>query len=771
MRRSKWCLYIAIFFIWMPLCASQRIDHLRSKYHSSHGVSHIHSAIQLAEEFLPSNPDSAFYYATRAYELSLKKNKKELTGKALYAMGTSQSARGKYHEASDYLLRSYTLLQAQKHNSVAQKCLKALVENYKTLQDTSRQAQYAQEYLDFAHSCNDTLAHLDALHHLTHCSLLHHDYETGLGLLYEQLHLLPPDATFQRWEIELQLAELYYQIEAYDNAEEHLEHVVQASRMTADKEFVRRCFSLRAKTAFAQQNVEYALQYARITLEYSHTAAQRAQTLIFLVEIALHDNDLNAASTYLQQAQNEIKTAPDLEQQAHIARLQARVAIASGSTAQAIQHYRNSAERYMQAQMHPEELEMQLAIVDLQLKSSPHQVRAVMLDDLITRATLLDDVSLIGQAYQLRYRYYMHSNPVRALDDINEYSMWVDSLRVLNSQKHLANMEVLHRSESQQQELQRLIYTAELNDAKLTRQNTKRNIVISVIAIIMVLSAFILLRYREKRKQDLAITENNLLLTRQHNELQKITTQQEVLVKDLERLNATKTKFFSIISHDLKNAFHSLRTGSKLLSSNIGELDNETITLLSHELKSSSEKVYTLLENLLQWAASQLGSLTVEPRNIEVNGLVEEIFARLEPYAQKKGIELKNRVPFHEYVYADENMMRSVIENLLYNALKFCTIADTITVDMTCRETCCRITVADTGIGIDKETMDKLFRLDHHITTPGTNKEKGSGLGLIVCSEFVHKNKGRIWLESALDEGTTVYVELPRSNNEVVCED
>jgi signal transduction histidine kinase len=771
MIRTMEYLFLAIFFCWMPLHANQTESHLLKTYQTARGMAKVNAAIHLAESFSNTHPDSAFFYANQAYKLSVTTHRKKNIAIALQEMGSAKSAMGEYHEAAEYFQRAYTLLRALKQEAAAEQSLKALVHTYAALKDTSNCIHYAQVYLELAASLQDSLNQIEALHYLTDCSLGQKDYGAALSYLYDQLRMLPQDAGMQRWETEYRLAEFYYHICAYDEADKQLATVIRSSSLSGEVNFLSKCFALRSATALAQQKDEVAAQFANISLEYAQTPSEKRNALMLLAQASLSGAKLKSASNALTQLSELSESLPEPKIKAQIASLQGQLALQQQDITHAMNHYNVASKHYSQAKMRPEELEMQIAISELRFAHYPGSTKAHWLDALVTAALSTGKIDLIKRAYKLRYQFYKTISPKRALDDINEYRLWADSLYTLNSNTQLHNAEILHKTESQQQELQRLSYAAELNDIKLTQQATRRKIIMIIVAMVGVFSGYVLLRYRAKRRQDILITESNMQLTRKHAELQRITSQQEALVKELELLNATKTKFFSIISHDLKNAFHSLRTGCRLLSSDIGDLDNATITLLSHELKSSSEKVYKLLENLLQWAASQLGSLAVNPQEIVIQRIIDEVFDLLDPFAQKKGVSLENRVDDTVRICVDANMFRSVIENLVYNALKFCNMSDSITIGVTCDETCCRISVTDTGIGMDQETMEKLFRLDQHITTPGTGQEKGSGLGLILCSEFVHKNKGKIWLDSTLGQGTTVYIELPRHCNEEACDE
>lgn len=232
--------------------------------------------------------------------------------------------------------------------------------------------------------------------------------------------------------------------------------------------------------------------------------------------------------------------------------------------------------------------------------------------------------------------------------------------------------------------------------------------------------------------------------------------------KNLLELNKTKDKFFSIISHDLKNPFNQIIGFSELLVKTIEKQDIEKSTRFANFILESSKSAYKLLENLLEWSRSQTGKIEYNPEKIYPRGIIVETFGLLENIAKEKKIELFNEIPDNLTVHADLNMITTVIRNLVSNAIKFSNLNGKIKIYHTAIENnYIEITVEDNGIGIKAEVIDKLFKIDTNLTTVGTNQEKGTGLGLILCKEFVEKNKGEIYVESQENQGSKFKFTLP----------
>jgi two-component system, sensor histidine kinase and response regulator len=231
----------------------------------------------------------------------------------------------------------------------------------------------------------------------------------------------------------------------------------------------------------------------------------------------------------------------------------------------------------------------------------------------------------------------------------------------------------------------------------------------------------------------------------------------------LRELNATKDKFFSIISHDLKNPFNSILGLSNLLVEQIKEKDYEGIEQYAGIIQKASTRVYELLVNLLDWSRSQTGRMEFSPEYIELAALIKEVTELLNDSAQQKSITIIKQFPRNMLVFADNAMISTILRNLISNAIKFSHPGGQIVISADKNPDELTISISDNGVGIKKETEGKLFRIDENYTSLGTQNEKGTGLGLILCKEFIDKHGGRIWVESESGKGSTFYFAIPQS--------
>lgn len=253
------------------------------------------------------------------------------------------------------------------------------------------------------------------------------------------------------------------------------------------------------------------------------------------------------------------------------------------------------------------------------------------------------------------------------------------------------------------------------------------------------------------------------LLARVKNHLDLINSKRkiELQASELKQANGLKDKMFSVISHDLRSPISSIKLALDFISKGFlkpgEELYNETIK----DLVKTTDEAYVLLENLLGWAKSQSNILKVVPETLELKSLANSVAGLLRLNCENKKIKIENNIPEGITVFADLQMVQSVIRNLLSNALKFTPENGFIEMSAVEKDLEVEISVKDSGVGISELNLKKILDPEESVQTIGTNKEAGSGLGLLLCKDFVEKNGGEIWVESELGKGSTFTFTLP----------
>ncbi len=231
---------------------------------------------------------------------------------------------------------------------------------------------------------------------------------------------------------------------------------------------------------------------------------------------------------------------------------------------------------------------------------------------------------------------------------------------------------------------------------------------------------------------------------------------------NLREMNASKDKFFNIIAHDLRSPFSSILGFSNLLEEQMREKDYEGIEEYVSYIHKSANHAMTLIENLLDWSRSQTGKMEFKPEYIDLKDILDESLLSLNDAATQKSITLKTNMDKNVPVIADMTMTGIVFRNLISNAIKFSHPGGEVYISAEQKPEEIIISVRDKGVGIRKEDITKLFRIDTNHTTLGTKREKGTGLGLMLCKELIEKHEGKIWVESEEGKGSVFYFTLPK---------
>lgn len=243
----------------------------------------------------------------------------------------------------------------------------------------------------------------------------------------------------------------------------------------------------------------------------------------------------------------------------------------------------------------------------------------------------------------------------------------------------------------------------------------------------------------------------------------------ELIIKEknmeLHELNVTKDKFFSIIAHDLKSPLSGFLGITQIMAEGSEKMKLEEFHSLGKSLHESANNVYSLLENLLEWSRMQRGLIEFNPENLDLYFATEETLANIHEFSNQKGVQILNSIPKNTTIYADLQMLNSVLRNLLSNSIKFSNNGNLVEIGFDGSDkNNNRIFIKDSGIGMKKELMDRLFQMDQKVTRRGTGGETSTGLGLLLCKEFIDRHQGKIWVESKENTGSCFWISLPISN-------
>jgi signal transduction histidine kinase/tetratricopeptide (TPR) repeat protein len=335
----------------------------------------------------------------------------------------------------------------------------------------------------------------------------------------------------------------------------------------------------------------------------------------------------------------------------------------------------------------------------------------------------------------------------KALEFRDQYVLVNDFIQHDRSERQLLEIQNRYIIDKKQLEIEKLDSIRIAKEKELATQEKFRQFLIALIALAVAVAVLTIILYIVKQRSTRMLRITN----------EKVKEQNLQLVE----LNATKDKFFSIISHDLKGPLNSLTSFSSLLINHTDSLSKDEIKMLAKDLDKSLKNLFALLENLLEWSRSQTGNIEFKPEQFDLAALLQQNSELLSQQAQTKNITIHINNDKPAPVTAHRHSINTVIRNLVSNAIKFTPQAGTITLGVKQDLGLVTVSIADTGVGMTPEVMEKLFRIDTKHTTKGTADEKGTGLGLILCRDFVEKNGGTIWVESNEGKGSVFYFTVP----------
>jgi signal transduction histidine kinase len=377
------------------------------------------------------------------------------------------------------------------------------------------------------------------------------------------------------------------------------------------------------------------------------------------------------------------------------------------------------------------------------------------LEEALELAVQINARIVICENYLFRARLFKETGDFqKSLLNYELYDAYNDSIFNTDARENIAKLQVRHNRENQLSELELLQKDNDIRKLNIIRQRSYLAYLVglAILTALFVIAVHGLYRYRKK-----------LNLNLQEKTFQLEVANQELAITEvnLQRLNSTKDKFFSIIAHDLKNPFTALLGFSETLHQNYKDLTREQVLTYIDIINKSAVNLYNLLENLLEWSKSQTGNIRFKPEKFSLRELTETGINTVMVNAKHKNINIRNEIPPDVIAFADKNIISTIIRNLVNNAVKFTHNNGEVIIASRQNIDFIEVSVKDNGVGIGQSEIKKLFNLEYNITSAGTNDEKGTGLGLLLCSEFARKSGGKLWAESEAGKGSTFTFTIP----------
>ena len=307
-------------------------------------------------------------------------------------------------------------------------------------------------------------------------------------------------------------------------------------------------------------------------------------------------------------------------------------------------------------------------------------------------------------------------------------------------------------------------FTDQKKETDLLRVRSKFHRALFSIVFLVILISLVIYMYAGKRKNNKLLQANLATIHQQKLLLEEQNKKLEESKKKLSELNATKDKFFSILAHDLKNPFNTLMGLSEIILSNEEVKNSDQLDEFVEGIYQTASSGYNLLENVLEWSRSQTGNIELHPQPVSIGEVVDTNIHFFHEILKEKKIEVTAPDLMNNTVNADKNMVNFIVRNLFNNAIKFSYPDSKIELSVQQNDGFYIVNIQDYGVGMNADTVSKLFKIDQTVQRNGTTGETGTGLGLILCKEFVHKNGGEIWVESTKDKGSRFSFSLPEYN-------
>lgn len=343
-----------------------------------------------------------------------------------------------------------------------------------------------------------------------------------------------------------------------------------------------------------------------------------------------------------------------------------------------------------------------------------------------------DDMHTLEVNYKCLYEMYKRKVDFqKALYYHEMYTELRNDRLSQESRKEIAELEIQYETKQKEKEIE-----------LLNKQNHLNRIIILILSISFLVFIFLIVLLIKQGKA------KKIALKMLSGKNEQITLQSE----DLNKLNNTKDKFFSIISHDLKGMIGGFNTQTEFLADDFNNLEQKDIHDQIVRINQSSKNLYALLENLLEWSKTQTGSIKVQPEKFNLKNSIEDILRLFSEQMSDKKVMGKVKIDSEINVFADKNMVNTILRNLITNAIKFSYPDSEFTISAVNKNELVQIEVMDQGTGISSKNLERLFRIDQSFSNRGTHEERGSGLGLLICKEFVELNEGKIWVESKAED-------------------
>ncbi|MGM0497712.1 MAG: tetratricopeptide repeat protein [Bacteroidota bacterium] len=749
-------IFLFLSFSLHSFSQDDSIDSLKEQLESLQGTKKIETYNAISKAFWEIAPDSSLYYSKKALTLAKEMNDKasisdayNRIGNAFFYMGIKDSTLSYYNKSLEIrkdiedkerlvqVYHNFALYYRNEGND------EKAINYYKKAHQAAKDGGLTDEIFFYSYTLNNL--YIDQ-----------NNYKKAVELLLKTIDVAKETGdSLEIANINNRIGNIYESITSYDKA---LEYYLEALKIWEEKEVLRgMAISYNSIGIIHERlkNYDKALEYYNKTLDiYKQLDEESGMGMVYNNLGIIYDekNQRDTALKYYQKSYDIDQELNDTSGMSTSLNNIGLVYFEQDKNQKALE-FLNRSLKY--SKLMDDEYSIantQNNIAEVLVDESRYDEASRKLQMALSTAKEINAREIEEESYMIYSKLYEALGDYKkSLQYHKQQTKLHDSIFSQEKQNKIQELQVKQETEQKEKEIQLL---KELHKLEISKQKTFRNFSIALVALLIVMIVLIYSRFSLKKKSSKMLEAKNKQLQQANEKLKRSKD-------NLRELNATKDKFFSIISHDLKNPFQALFGFSEALYKDLDKFSREEIQEYSKLIYESTQSLYNLLQNLLQWSRSQLGSIRISPAKIKVIHTVKDIINLLKINANEKQISFDNKISEELEVFVDEQVLSTVLRNLLSNAIKFTPSGGTVTISGEEKNNEVIITVSDTGQGISKEEEEKLFAIDKNLPKSGTEKEKGTGLGLILCKELLEYSNGKIWAEIS-NKGGIFRFSLPK---------
>lgn len=729
------------------LLAHNKVDSLKNLLDQAKGERYVDLQIELADAYQQiDSSEKSFSYYKDALKTSDKINYPKGKIKALNRLASSSIQLGKASESLSYSIKAITLADENKQVKLKADALRTFANASFKLGEKDTAIVKFKEALSIYTELKDSLNMGSVLSEMGEVYTYLNDTSQMIDSYSKSLEIYKSLGNKERMGlIYLNLGSVYSNmLGEYRKAIEYGFNALKIFDDLGDDLHKTYCYLIIGSAHEYLGNLDKALEQYQKSLEICRRGNNNsllANVQNYIGEVYNKKHDIKTALEYYSKS---LKLYSKLNNQEGIAVAENNIGecyYKLGKLDKALKHYQKSFAYFNERDEKFQLSELLVNIGDVHCKRKDYNSAINSFERAIAYAKETNALESLKNAYKaISHAYKAMQLPERALSYLESYIEVKDSLLNLNNLAMIAEYDAKYEAAQKEKKIALLKKEQEFAAVNSKLQKT---LIFLLISISILLITTLVIYYRKYRQKNIL----NQKLAESETHLQKV--------------NDTKDKFFSIIAHDLRGPLGTLSGLTEILDEDAEEMDKETIVELSRDIHKISKNTINLLNNLLSWASIQIGKVEASKEDFDVKQVIEGNYEILKGNLNRKNISFVNNISDSVFVYADRNMISSVIRNLMHNAIKFTHKNGSITTYYEQNNGHIAISISDTGIGIPEENLENLFKIGSKISTYGTENEMGTGLGLILSKEFIEKNNGSIEVISQIGKGTTFTIKLP----------